>query len=66
MRRRPPTTSHNYERKAAKFLRKKKLPPHLHLLNIGHDDWCDAINGRGYCNCRPELELREAPRPEHN
>jgi hypothetical protein len=22
-----------------------------------HDDWCELLNGRGPCNCEPELEF---------
>lgn len=22
---------------------------------ILHDDWCDRLNGRGSCNCDPEI-----------
>jgi len=24
---------------------------------IRHDDWCDRLNGRGECNCDPEVEI---------
>lgn len=24
---------------------------------IRHDGWCDRLNGRGECNCDPEVEI---------
>lgn len=26
---------------------------------IAHDSWCDLIQGRGFCNCHPEVVQRE-------
>lgn len=28
-------------------------------VEIQHDDWCDLLNGRGYCNCNPTIGKRE-------
>tara|TARA_Y100000310_G_C20678913_1_gene814725 strand:- start:1916 stop:2122 length:207 start_codon:yes stop_codon:yes gene_type:complete len=28
---------------------------------IAHDDWCDLLNEKGYCNCDPDVRLEEAP-----
>lgn len=29
--------------------------PAVHHMTVLHDDWCDLLNGRGACNCEPEL-----------
>ncbi len=28
----------------------------LHHVVVRHDDWCALLNGRGECNCRPEVD----------
>lgn len=28
-------------------------PGTIQRVEIQHDDWCDLLNGRGYCNCNP-------------
>lgn len=28
-------------------------------LQINHDDWCDLLNERGYCNCDPDVRIAE-------
>lgn len=35
------------------------LPAGLHVVEVCHDDWCDLLNGRGECNCEPEIERPE-------
>ena len=52
----PPTTSHNYVPKLAAFV--QSLGPVGDVLNVRtlHDNWCDAVNGVGFCNCDPEFE----------
>jgi hypothetical protein len=30
---------------------------------IAHDDWCDLLNNRGFCNCEPAVEF--VPRSEN-
>lgn len=29
-------------------------------VSILHDDWCDLMNGRGVCNCEPEISTVSA------
>ena len=31
--------------------------PGVSIMEIAHDDWCDFLNGRGQCNCTPEMEI---------
>jgi hypothetical protein len=33
-------------------------PGALRTLDIAHDTWCDALNGRGFCNCDPGITVR--------
>lgn len=61
----PPTTSHNYLRKQVEVLhalhRRGKTPRStdpVEVLHIRHDDWCDALNGRGFCNCDPDFVFK--------
>ena len=28
-------------------------PGTIQRVETQHDDWCDLLNGRGYCNCNP-------------
>ncbi len=60
-RRRPPTTSHNY---TAAIMNLATDNPEVGLkhINIEHDDWCDALNGSGFCNCRPTVSWRKEDR----
>ena len=51
---------HNYFKKLSQLMAKNPdLEPQLHRLQIQHDDWCDMLNGHGYCNCDPNIVLRE-------
>ena len=34
-----------------------QLPPGLIVVEIKHDAWCDLINGRGPCNCSPDVQM---------
>lgn len=34
-------------------------PGTVSAVTIAHDDWCDLINGRGGCNCDPDLEVKK-------
>ena len=27
-------------------------------MDVNHDDWCDALNSVGYCNCEPEIVFK--------
>ena len=31
----------------------------IQRVEIQHDDWCDLLNGRGYCNCNPVVGAPE-------
>lgn len=42
-----------YTDKAAALL--KSLGAGVHHVTIYHDDWCNLTNGRGPCNCNPEV-----------
>lgn len=50
-----------YIRKLLRELQNRQLPrgeiSHAHVY---HDDWCDFLNGRGPCNCNPEIRI-DAP-----
>jgi hypothetical protein len=35
------------------------------VVNIQHDDWCDLVNGRGECNCEPEISQERLRGAEH-
>ncbi len=36
----------------------------IYHIEIRHDLWCDLLNGRGECNCNPELgEVWAEPGP---
>jgi len=37
----------------------QRLKPGVHMAHVMHDDWCDQLNGRGTCNCEPEIKIRE-------
>jgi hypothetical protein len=34
--------------------------PGVYIQTIAHDDWCDFMNGRGACNCAPEINTKPA------
>jgi hypothetical protein len=54
----PPTTEHNYLHKQARLLQMVPLGKGtVTVASVAHDDWCDAINGRGYCNCDPDIKM---------
>ena len=41
-----------------RFVRENGLDrPGFHHIAVAHDDWCEFLNGRGVCNCDPNLEL---------
>lgn len=29
--------------------------PGVYEATVFHDDWCDLLNGKGPCNCEPEV-----------
>jgi hypothetical protein len=47
----PPTSQHNYEKRAEELA---FLGPVV-VVEVRHDDWCDFINERGFCNCNPDV-----------
>lgn len=51
----PPTTSHNYMPKviALGIAHSEKFVE----CDVRHDEWCDALNGRGFCNCDPAVTI---------
>ena len=55
-----PTSMHNHVRKMISMHRAGLLPqtPTAHQVTVEHDDWCDLLSGRGYCNCDPDIRLR--------
>lgn len=53
----PPTKEHNYLRKIVD-LGLTLTPKSLSEVDVQHDDWCDALAGRGFCNCDPDVSLR--------
>lgn len=53
----PPTSEHNY---LAKILAFQYAAGKVVHVDVVHDDWCDSLSGRGFCNCDPEIN----PRPK--
>ncbi len=52
---------HNYYKKLMKLHAQGKLPTvGLHEVDICHDDWCRVYRG-GYCNCEPDIRVRQQP-----
>lgn len=57
------TESHNYLPKMVKAsieLQASGLASteELNHMYIKHDDWCDALNGVGFCNCDPDIVFK--------
>lgn len=57
-----PTTEHNHLKRLLELQAQGKLPRQAGLFEIDvvHDDWCDMLQGKGYCNCNPEFRQRPA------
>lgn len=56
--RRTPTTEHNYMVKQLHLLQLIPLQPGtVNTAAVAHDDWCDALNDGGYCNCDPDIRF---------
>jgi len=34
-------------------------PVGVYAVTVRHDDWCDLLNGRGPCNCDPQVDEPE-------
>ena len=49
----------NYLQKVNALAVQGKIP--MGHASVLHDDWCDLLQGRGDCNCNPEVKL-DAPR----
>ncbi len=65
--RRPKKKVPNYMAKLLEALETRPLNPgHFYLTAVNHDSWCDQLNGRGPCNCEPELEFVEVETPNVN
>lgn len=32
-----------------------EVVPGVYMINVYHDNWCDQLNGRGICNCNPDV-----------
>jgi len=50
---------HNHQRKLRELARQGRLstaPGVVSGISVYHDDWCALINGRGVCNCDPEIQ----------
>jgi hypothetical protein len=48
----------NYYKKLQKLFDQGKIPAmSLTMVDIHHDDWCAVYRGK-YCNCDPEIKLR--------
>ena len=57
----PPTQEHNFIRKIAVhmtglFLENPGLASGLYAVEVCHDDWCDLLRQRGFCNCDPKVK----------
>lgn len=63
MKRYPPTQAHNYVKKMVQLVEAGEIPSGLQTVDIRHDDWCDLMFHRGYCNCDPTVSLPFATRP---
>jgi hypothetical protein len=37
--------------------RSMRLEQRLRFFYVYHDDWCDKINRKGSCNCRPDVKV---------
>jgi hypothetical protein len=64
----PDPTQHNYMKKLLSlFLAGELLPGSVHINDIAHDEWCAIFQG-GYCNCDPDIYIRNIsfPDPERN
>lgn len=61
-----PTISHNWQTKALAVLSANNLPNKVHLLKIAHDDWCDMLHDRGFCNCDPSCIVKRVTDAEDN
>lgn len=57
--RHPPTTAHNYLEKELELLG-DIAPGTVSDVDVRHDAWCDALRGKGFCNCDPDVTLRRS------
>ncbi len=50
----------NYLRKLHYLWRVGAIPKDVgvHQVDVFHDNWCQLINGRGRCNCEPDVRLK--------
>lgn len=45
----------NYLNKLLEALEKGQLQKGFAEVNICHDSWCALLNGKGTCNCNPDI-----------
>jgi hypothetical protein len=46
------------EAAAARALRDGRIQPgSFNLVAVCHDDWCRLLEGKGPCNCNPEVRM---------
>jgi len=63
MKKRKPTTEHNYMLKILRMQRDGLLPAGIvGDIDVKHDDWCDVYRG-GFCNCDCDVSLRAPKKP---
>ena len=50
----------NYLRKLHYLYRIGAIPREVgvSMIDVFHDDYCRLINGRGHCNCNPDVKLK--------
>lgn len=52
-----PTKQHNFVRKMQEIYNLAgSMRGSVTFADVVHDDWCDLLNKRGYCNCDPIVE----------
>ena len=45
----------------------KLKPGTVHIIHVRHDSYCDLLNNRGPCNCRPDIsQVERIPSPNDN
>lgn len=43
--------------KAQILAQNPRLKGKAFCVRVEHDDWCDQINGKGPCNCNPNIVM---------
>lgn len=47
----------NYVHAIASEVEGGRIPPGVHVMNVFHDKWCALLNGKGLCDCAPDVKL---------